>query len=96
MGRFAVAIEIENDRAGGLSLRVRPVDAGVHLEAARSTVVLTLWSESPDTLRGRVENMISGTTSYIQGNATLVTFGKELGIRVVPDPKSGSRSVQES
>jgi hypothetical protein len=88
MERFAVTIEIESDGAGGLSLRVRPVEPGARLDAQCSTVALTLWCESPDTLRGRLENVISGTTSYFQGNATLVTFCEEMGLRVASAPKN--------
>lgn len=87
MERFVVTVEIENDDAGGLSLRVRSVEPGARLAAQRSTVALTLWCESPDTLRGRLENVTSGTTSYFQGNATLVTFCEEMGLRVAPASK---------
>jgi hypothetical protein len=70
-----------------LNVRVRSVDTGICLNAKRSTVVLTLWSESSDTVRGRLEHLTSGTTSYFQGNATLEAFANEIGLRGEPPPR---------
>jgi hypothetical protein len=83
--RVAVSLEIESDDGGALSLRVRAVDPGINLEAQRSTVMLTLWCEPPNTLRGRLEDLGASTATYFQGNCTLATFCQKLGIRAVPN-----------
>jgi hypothetical protein len=83
LNRLAVAIEISSDGLGGLNFRARSVDDRFRLETPGTALVLTLWLESPDTLRGRVEEIKSRATGYFQGNATLLEFGNKIGLRVV-------------
>lgn len=85
-GRLAVTIAIENDNAGGLSLSVKPVDVAVQLIAPQTMIVLTLWAEPGDTVRARLEHLATGSTSYVQGNATLLDFAEGLGLRLIPRP----------
>jgi hypothetical protein len=83
VSRLAIAIEISSDGSGGVQLRARSVDDRLRLETRDTALVLTLWFESSDTLRGRVEEIKSGATGYFQGNETLIDFGGKVGLRVV-------------
>jgi len=92
VGRLAVAVSISRDGMGGLHLRARPVDRRFRLEAPDTTVILTIWCEAPDTLRGRIENLANGSTGYFQGNATLLEFGDDTGLRIASaSDENGSR-----
>jgi hypothetical protein len=77
--RFAVSVELKNEN-GSLELRVRPMEGQVHVAGPPAVVVVTMWSELDGTVRARLRHVESGTTSYLQGNETMVQFGNALGL----------------
>jgi len=91
MRQLAVAIEISSDGSGGLRLHARPVDSRFRLDSLKTTVVLTVWLESSDTLRGRLENLANGALGYFQGNATLIEFARDAGLRASASVESARR-----
>jgi hypothetical protein len=80
--RFAVTIDLENRRDGCLGYMVRPLEAGVQLRGDVGTVIVTMWAEIDGTVRARLQHLPSGLTSYLQGNETIIAFGRALGLSI--------------
>lgn len=77
---------IDNGPADEIDIRVRALQPGRELRSEHAVVVATIWCEAGDTVRARLEHVPTGTTSYVQGNASLLAFGKELGLSASPFP----------
>lgn len=77
---------IDSGPADDIDIRVRPMQPGQELRSEHAVVVATIWREADDTVRARLEHVASGTTSYLQGNASLLALGKELGLSASPFP----------
>ena len=43
-------------------------------------VVVTMWAEGDGTVRARLRDAVSGATSYLQGNETMIALGDALGL----------------
>ncbi len=80
--RFAVSVELKDQHDGSLGLRVRSTEEHARLHADSGTIVLTVWTEADGIVRARFEHVMSGATSYLQGNETMVRFSSALGLRV--------------
>jgi hypothetical protein len=78
--RFAVSVELESQRDGSLELHVRSMEGRMRMNAEPSVVVVTMWDEGDGTVRARLRDVASGTTSYIQGNETMIQLGNALGL----------------
>ena len=73
-------IGIVSDAEGHLHLFFEPLEPGASLHLEQTSVAAFVWSVSDGTWRARLGHVASGTTSYIQGSASLAEFSKELGL----------------
>ena len=78
--RILAAVEIESLQNGTIDLKVHAIEPKAFFKLETATVVLSIWSESGNVVRARLEHVESGATSYLQGNASLLELGKELGL----------------
>jgi hypothetical protein len=69
-GEVAVAIERSAD--------------GRHVTVDDTTLVLTLWHEGADVVRGRFDHPSSGAVAYFQSNDTLLAMANVLRVRLAP------------
>lgn len=86
--RFVVMIGMGSDSAGNLQMNLEPLEPGASLHLDQTSVAAFVWAEGDGTWRARLEHVASGTTSYIQGSASLAEFGKKLGLIVSRTPRT--------
>lgn len=78
--RFAVSVELESRHDGSLDLHIRAIQGRVRLGTPGALVVVTMWAEGDGTVRARLRDAVSGATSYLQGNETMIALGDALGL----------------
>ena len=78
--RFAVSVALEGQGDGSLELHVRPMNGRMQVSGEGAVVVVTMWDEGDGTVRARLRDVASGTTSYLQGNETMIALSNALGI----------------
>ena len=67
---------------GGLRVVVEPVEEGCALTAADVLVLLKIWREADDVVRGVVSHPDSSRIAYFQGNHTLVELAQAIGLQL--------------
>jgi hypothetical protein len=70
--------------ARGIRLAVAPVEEHETLTTERSSVVVSLWQESAQVVRGAISHASSGTVAYFQGTEMLLRLAEVLNVRIEP------------
>jgi hypothetical protein len=81
--RLALAVAIRGLASGMLDLQVKAIEPSLAFQLAATTIIVSIWSESEGLVRARLEHVDGGATSYLQGNSSLMEFGRELGLLAV-------------
>lgn len=84
IGTITATISLSSCPDGSLRLAVRPIGNDTILKANDATLVLSVWQESDDIVRARVQHPASGAFGYFQGNGTLIDLGNALGFALEP------------
>ncbi len=70
--------------ARGIALVVEPIDAADRITAQRSRLVVELWHETPNLIRGTISHA-SGAIAHFQGGKPLADFARTLQLRIERD-----------
>ncbi len=68
----------------GLAVSAVPADPSQTLRANHATVVLTVWREGPDAVRGTLSHWPSGTVAYFQATDGLLRIAEALELEIEP------------
>lgn len=71
---------IAADRA--VSASAAPADEGFGLASDPAILLINLWSEAPDVVRGSISHPKSGCTAMVQGNGALNRLAEEVRLRL--------------
>lgn len=70
--------------ARGIALVVESIDEADRITAQRGHVVVELWHETPNLVRGKITHA-SGAVAHFQGGRPLVDFARMLQLRIEHD-----------
>ncbi len=84
MDRMSVVLSLRPLPGGEVAIGMEPETARGSLAVEAATLVLTLWHESPEIVRGRIDHLASGTVAYVQASGAILAMAQALRLRVTP------------
>lgn len=75
-----MTVEIRPAGSDALQATIRPLEDDNRLSIAPSSLILSLWQESADIIRGSLRHPATGITAHFQGSSTLVDLSAALDL----------------
>ncbi|GAC1414962.1 MAG: hypothetical protein NVSMB64_25220 [Candidatus Velthaea sp.] len=77
-------LSVRSDDAGHLTFDVQSLEPNVTFYLPSTSLVVSIWTDSCSAIRARFEHEQSGAITYLQGNESLLSFGRQVGVTVSP------------
>ncbi|MDB5069748.1 MAG: hypothetical protein JWM87_859 [Candidatus Eremiobacteraeota bacterium] len=80
--RVSVVLSLRQLPSGEVAIGIERETGRGSLAVEAATLVLTLWPEGPEIVRGRIDHLASGTVAYLQGSGAILAMAQALRVRV--------------
>ena len=80
---LSLVVRLEPARADrAVCARARPADEDLGLISDAAVLLVNLWCEAPDVIRGSISHPKSGSIAMVQGNGALRKLAEEVQLRL--------------